>query len=495
MINQNSLLPFMMAILPFLPGSAFSQPESGLPFIKNFQSKDFNASGQIWTGSNGPFDLTYFGTTGTLLEYDGTKWMTYQTPDRRTVRAIASDSSGKIWWGTSSNFGYNGKDSTGKPIFVSLFSKIPETERKFGNVTSIIPSQNGIYFRSGRFIFRYANGLIYRIKKEKHIDALSLIDGKLYGSTDQYGLFSLTDTTSKVLPGTIDISKDYVAAILPYSPDSLLLVTEQHGLMVYALKTFQLSSLPDGRYSDMLSGRIYGGVKLSNGHFIIWTLAAGIYEFDKKGNFVRKLTETEGLVSNNVKSVFEDASSNLWVTTETGISYVEYNSPFSLFDKRTGLRGIVHSLARHDGVLYVGTGDGLYELNPGSPKNGGIASLEFLSGIQAQVFGLLSTGKELLASTGDGIYQIKPGFRKINPARSSVLLPVRGEPDLLILGHQKGTALLGRKNGKWSTFKPVSGSDDIRSITYGSGNTYWLGSQSNGLYRLDLSVTKLIPLR
>ncbi|MBN8707216.1 MAG: hypothetical protein J0L62_15195 [Bacteroidetes bacterium] len=478
----------LFAFTFLFPTRLIAQQEAGLPYIKNFGSPDFNASEQVWTGSTGSFDLTYFGTTGTLLEFDGMSWKGYPTPDRRTVRSVASDSSGRIWWGTSTNFGFLDVDSVFNPVFTSLFSKIPEDKRKFGNVTTILPTKNGVYFRSGRFIFRYFDDQVYKIEKPRSIDALSLVDGKIYGSVDQNGLFSLTDTTSNPLPGTLVISADYVPAILPFSADSLLLVTEQNGLLLYDLKTFKLTALADGKYPQMLSGRIYGGRRLSNGHFMIWTLAAGLFEFSEKGQFIRRISEKDGLASDNVKFVFEDENQNLWVTTESGISYIEYHSAFSLFDKRNGLKGIVHSIARHEGTLYVGTGDGLYKMNKGDEKNGGNARLEFISGIQAQVFGLLSTGKELLASTGDGIYQIKPIFRKIHPARSSVLFPVPGNPDLLILGYQKGTALIGKKQGQWRTFTPIKGSDDIRSISGGSGTRFWLGSHSTGLYRLDLSL-------
>ncbi|MCA0445260.1 MAG: hypothetical protein LCH54_03420 [Bacteroidetes bacterium] len=485
--TTQTLLLFSFLSFIFLKNSS-AQSDIGLPDIRNYGSQDLRASSQVWTGAAGAFDLVYFGTKGVLLEFDGMSWKSYPTPDLRTVRSIAVDSSGKIWWGTSNNFGYIGTDSVFNPVFSSLFSKISEDKRKFGNVTSIIPTQNGVYFRSGRFIFRYFNDQVYKIEKSRSIDALSLVDGQIYGSVDQNGLFILKDTTSTSLPGTIEISKDYVPSILPYSADTLLLVTEQNGLLLYGLETFKLTSLPDGKYPPMLSGRIYGGRKLSNGHFIIWTLAAGLFEFNGKGRFIRRFTEKEGLVSDNVKFVFEDKNQNLWVTTESGISYIEYQSPFSFFDKRNGLKGIVHSIARHDGMLYVGTGDGLYKLSQGTDKNGGNASLEFIPGIQAQVFGMLSTGNELLASTGDGIFQIKPEFRKINPARSSVLYQVPGKTDLLILGYQKGTALISKKNGRWSSFTAVKGTDDVRSISGGSGTRFWLGSHSNGLYRLDLSI-------
>lgn len=488
MQKKTYLTGLLVCHLLFIPAPSSGQSESGLPAIRNFSGQDFKATSQIWTGSAVYFDLLYFGTAGTLLEYDGLFWKSYPTPDLRTIRAITADSSGKIWWGTSTNFGYLSYDSVYRPVFTSLFSKIPENKRKFGNVTSIIPTNQGVYFRSGRFIFRYFNDQVYRIEKNKNIDALSLINGKLYGSEDQNGLFLLSDTTSTVLPGTLDISKDYVPAILPFSNDTLLLVTEHNGLLLYSLKTFKLASLPDGKYPEMVSGRIYGGLKLSNRHYMIWTLAAGLFEFDQNGRFIRQLTENEGLVSNNVKFVFEDKNQNLWVTTESGLSYIDYHSPFTFFEKRNGLKGIVHSIARHETILYIGTGDGLYRLNQRTKKNGGNARFEFLPGIQAQVFGLLSTGKELLAATGDGIFQIKPEFRKINPARSSVLYPFPGKPDLLVVGYQKGTGLLGKKNGIWKTFSPISGTDDIRSISAGSGTRFWLGSHSNGLYRMDISI-------
>lgn len=481
------LLPFISFLLA--PALVSAQQEAGLPFIKQFRSSDFKAPDQICTGTAAPDDRVLFGTSGVLLVFDGQEFQAIPTPGNRTLRTVKALPDGNTYWGTSSDFGRLDISPEGKFSFVSFADSLPESQRKFGSVFSISGSKNSIWFRSGKNLFFWNGKEIRRIRKQGNIDVLMQIGTGIYGSEDQRGLFRLQDTVSVVLPGTLDLSKDYVTALLPFQNGKILTVAEKGGLQIYDPVTGKLSLLPDGRHKPMIDGRIYGGLRHTNGHFLIWTLAAGIFEFSESGIFIRQLTESQGLPGNNIKHVFEDPAGNLWATTETGIAYLEYASPVSVFDSRSGIKGIVHAVQRHNGILYAGTGDGLFMLHPGNSNSGGLAFSEKIPGLQAQVFGFTPYQNQLLAATGDGIFRIYPTWKKLNPARSSVLFPVPGKPGLFLAGTLGGAGLLDLTRQKGPVLKPLKSPPDIRSFSVAGSGSYWVGTHSNGLFKLDLTLS------
>ena len=59
-------------------------------------------------------------------------------------------------------------------------------------------------------------------------------------------------------------------------------------------------------------------------------------------------------------SVFEDINDNLWLGLDNGISVVNYNSPFKIYEDYEGVLGTVYAFKKHDNYTYVGTNQGLY---------------------------------------------------------------------------------------------------------------------------------------
>ena len=67
------------------------------------------------------------------------------------------------------------------------------------------------------------------------------------------------------------------------------------------------------------------------------------------------------LSSSDILSLTEDKFGNLWCSSVKGISLINYNSPFSYFDEKTGLIGDVNTIAK--GGMYIGTTEGIFKKN------------------------------------------------------------------------------------------------------------------------------------
>ena len=79
--------------------SGASAIEAGLPLLKNFKPKDYNAGTQNWALLQANDGLIYAGNNVGVLEYDGVNWRTLATTNQSVVRSLAMGSDGRIYGG------------------------------------------------------------------------------------------------------------------------------------------------------------------------------------------------------------------------------------------------------------------------------------------------------------------------------------------------------------------------------------------------------------
>ena len=163
----------------------------------------------------------------------------------------------------------------------------------------------------------------------------------------------------------------------------------------YALngQYIQQSALQDreGRDIDTVSTLKIGNIKLQamqrNGVTI------------SDGSMVQHITVDDGLCSNSVNSITYDGKHTVWGTTDKGIFALEIPSPYTHLTEAQGLRGEVYSIAESEGILYIGTTQGLYRLMNGK--------VSLVPGIDVACWQLLDIGNStLLAATSVGLYKI-----------------------------------------------------------------------------------------
>ena len=63
--------------------------ETGLPLLKNYKPKDYNAGSQNWALLQDNRGLIYSGNNAGVLEYDGVSWRTIRTANQSVVRSMA----------------------------------------------------------------------------------------------------------------------------------------------------------------------------------------------------------------------------------------------------------------------------------------------------------------------------------------------------------------------------------------------------------------------
>ncbi|MCP5047957.1 MAG: response regulator, partial [bacterium] len=244
--------------------------------------------------------------------------------------------------------------------------------------------------------------------------------------------------------------------------------------------------------------QLYHGIRLTSspGEFALATLRGGLVIIDANGNLKRIFNKTSGLQDDNVKYIYEDPRGNLWLALAKGVSKIEYASPVSFYnDHLSGLPGLVLSVARFGpkNALWAGTDRGLVVLpNPGSTGNPG--RFQSVPGITGQCRDLLPVGDSLLAATAGGVFRVADDHQvkeKIITGYAYVLQRSTTKPNRVLVGTRPGLTILRRddQSRQWvkeASFNAVT--HTVQTIVEDPGGNLWLGTQANGVLKMDFPV-------
>nr|HQU72816.1 ATP-binding protein [Calditrichia bacterium] len=476
-----SHLPRILPILLMLWFSlAVAREIPGVPQITYFPPEAYQEHAQNWEFIQDLRGVLYAANGNGVLEYDGVRWRIIETPDLARIRSFARDDSGKIYVGGSSELGFLRADSSGSLQFVSLTDQIPESERDFSEVWRTHVTPEGVYFQTFGKIFRWSRGRMQVWTREPHFFLSATVHGTFYVQQRQKGLFRMVGDSLHLLPGTEALANLGVADILPLDAQTLM-ICSRGGLFTYRddrLQPFATEADPFIRQNTLSSAAL-----LPNGDIALATYNAGLAVISRSGLLQFRLTREDGLPDNDIKSIYHDGESNLWLALNSGIARLRLPSAFTYLNEQQGLEGNVQALLRHQGILYAGTGQGVYYLSEKQtprfmPVEGG----------EEQTFALLEARGRLLAGNNDGVFRINGSkavkLRGLDYCVFS-LHHYRKNPDWLLAGHQYGLSLFTDQNGRWTYSGEIEGiNQEIRSIIEDEQGTLWLGTMLKGGFRV-----------
>jgi diguanylate cyclase (GGDEF)-like protein len=174
---------------------------------------------------------------------------------------------------------------------------------------------------------------------------------------------------------------------------------------------------------------------------------------------VRAMTVKNGLTSNYVRDVMEDAEGNLWVGTEGGLDRLR-DGAISMWD---ATRGLTEEFARtvmeaRDGTIWVGTSNGLFRMKDGTFTRYSARD------------GLVSDAVLSLAEDRDGTLWVGTNAGGVHALRGP------------------GGGRFVNEGPKWGTEAAP-----IRAILFAKNGDIWIGT-ATGLIRVDAATGKAISI-
>jgi signal transduction histidine kinase/CheY-like chemotaxis protein len=498
------LLAFFIAAKASAEDSAGARvrlhPEAGRPVIRTYAPNDYGGGIQNWSILQDARGVLYVGSTNGVMEYDGVSWRHIPTANRSTVRSLAMDDQGRIYVGAVGELGYLAPDASGEVRYVSLLDKLPPDSRVFEDVWRLYVTQTGVYFQTQSALFRWTNGTMRVWKPAIRFNRASLVNDRVYLTQPGIGLFVINGDTLQRLPGADRLGNEVYPVMLPYDERQMLIGTRADGLFLYDGAT--LTPFRTDVDALIKSSTLYRGFVLLDGTWALSTTSGGVAIVDHQGHLLQLLNKSGGLRDDSVYYVLADRQGALWLALADGLARVETPSPASFLGESDGAPASISAMIRHEGSLYVATGQGAYRLSPQTGPSG-FPRFVPVSGVQGQCWSLLDVtdpeGKrppELLLAASDGVFRIdgdKATAIVPSVARSynaAVLKRSEAHPERVWVGLFDGLASLRFVEGRWINEGRIDAvTEQVRSLVETKKGVLWAGTQSAGVLRLQFEVS------
>lgn len=462
----------------------FTFAQNFYPPIVNYSSKDYGKekNPENYCVVQDHRGVMYFGNSHGVLEFDGEHWNFIQAGFGSFVRSLAVDERGVIYAGVYGDFGYLAPDSTGQLVFRSLLDRLPEEDQFFSNVWSIHTLSGKVYFQTEEALFIYAPDTdeIETIYAETSFHTSFLVDSTIYLRQREVGIVKLEGKKLHHLKGTEPFKGFGVFGMHQLEDDSLLIITQELGIYKWANDSIRL--LPDENPVPLTELSIFGSELLSDGTLALNTFSNGVVIMNTSGKVVRKLDRTVGIRSDVVQYIYQDRDLNLWLALENGISKVNYHSPLSYFDEKTGIEGNVEAIIRFKEKLYVGTSYGLFAQDK---SYYGAKRFRNTKLVSDQVWDFEIIAGQLYIGTAKGVFRTNDGysFTQLTEETANVVL-YRNQKNDFVVGGPTGIYIYNQYfREKWSY--PTNFTTFLGGIVDPENEqVIWLGTSGSGMLRL-----------
>ena len=450
--------------------------------IQSFKVDDYNASGQNWMISQSSNGNMYFANNDGLLKYNGNKWSLYPSPKGTIIRSV-NYINDKVYTGENTDFGYWIKNKNGSYSYTSIPLKYNFKLLEDEEFWNILEFKNWIVFQSlNRLVFfDPITEEISSIEPDGGVFKSFVIDNNLYFFTQNQGIFKI-DNGTYVPYNTNNIFKDNSIILLLEYGNNLLALTQYSGFF---------NVFPNNKVSswysylnDLDQPTVYSALNNADGTFSVGTVKKGLIKLDEKGNLIEILNKGNSILNNTVLSVFEDINDNLWLGLDNGISVVNYNSPFKIYEDYEGVIGTVYAFKKHDNYTYVGTNQGLYYKKTSSNND-----FLLIEGMTGQVWSLELINNELFCGHDNGTFVVAKGkASKIPGTQGSWTFKQNKTDDIVFEGNYFGLNVLQKRDGNWKIRNSLSGFDlSSRFFELTENNKIIVVHGYKGVYKLDLA--------
>lgn len=452
------------------------------PPIVKYSPSVYGAGNQSWMISQDANNYLYFANNDGLLEYNGTSWQLYPGPNETIIRSVKVIGN-KVYTGSYMNFGYWTRQPDGKLKYTSLSDTIKNKILDDEQFWNILKYDQWILFQSLNRIYIYDT-------KTKQFKIIAPQNGvvksfatknAIYFQTLKEGLFEIESGKAKLVSDHPTLKKFTIANVFT-TDEGLLIPTQLDG--IYKLAGNVLTPVSTDVDAELKSSFVYSSQRLQDGSFALGTVSNGIFILSDKGKLKYHLTQSKGLSNNTALSLFEDKDQNLWTGLDNGINCVNMQSPVHSFTDDSGVLGTVYASAIYNGMLYIGTNQGLF-----CKANQSNQEFKFINGTKGQVWSLFVYDNTLFCAHDSGTFVV------INDTAKSIFSTsgtwkfeaVPNHKNQLLQGNYYGISVLEKINNQWVFKNKIQGFDySSRYFEIGDNLDVYVSHEYKGIFRLKL---------
>lgn len=439
-----------------------------------------DSRGHLWIGTQG----------GGACKFDGLTFTQFKEADGMSgdiITDISEDKKGNIWftstWGGTTK--YNGRkflNFTTKDGFIND-----------GNTCIFTDKSGKVWVGNDNGLSVYDNGTIKNFSK-KNVDLngerVNCITednlGNTWIGTNEGVTIFLKD--KKVFIDVNDgLISNNVLAIKQTSKGDFSIGTDK-GLTILLAgsvddsRSYEFISTPIGnleiQITDLLETR-------EKEHWIA-TAENGIYVISQNGEFTN-ITKENGLPTNNISTLFQDRSGNVWIGSNGG-GLIKYgNRAFTYFNEVEGLNnnGVFSIVEDNENNIWVSTNDeGIYKFNKTESvqynKNNGLKSNNVRSSVKDKKGNLWFATSNGLTKYSRGIFKTYTTADGLLSNKTKVLL-IDKEGNLWIGTNGGGLSVYNGVSFKNYTNKNGLPHNYVHSLFQDSKDNIWIGTGMGAL--------------
>lgn len=446
--------------------------------IQNYHISEYNGGNQNWDIAKSKNGKLYAANNEGLLEFDGLNWNLWEMPNKTTIRSLLIYEH-KIFVGSYEEFGFWAKDEKGILNYTSLVDSFEENKLKTDEeFWQILLLNNTIIFRSFSSIYLYNKGKITPYYLPSTIMSCNVIDGKLYASTLNDGIFILNNNEFELFANSNVLQNVRIVSLSKIATNHLLITTALKGcfLVNESKKIIPWSTEINPIIKKHQLNRFN---PLDNGNMIFGTIKNGVYITDSAGKIRFNINKEVGLANNTILGQYIGNDNELWLGLDNGLSLVDLNTSNYFYNDISGSLGAVYDVINYKNTIYIGSNTGLYYLD--QKKN-----LRFIDGSQGQVWDLKEVKGQLFCGHNNGTYLVDKNNLKLISGFTGgwIIKKVPEQESIYIQGTYTGLVKFEDNNGKWESKHLGNTIIPIRFLVFEDKYTAWAAHALKGIYRV-----------
>lgn len=464
-----------------------------LPPITNYIPKEYGAGNQNWMISQDKNQFIYFANNEGLLEFNGSTWTLYPSPNETILRSVKVINN-IIYTGCYMEFGFWKRQANGQLSYTSLSKKIKNKIVDDEQFWNILHYDKWVIFQSLNKIYIYdtVSQKFSIISPKSTIIKAFKTSNNIYFQCASEGLFEIENGKSKLISNDPVFKNNRIVNLFA-TKDGLLVQTQLNGLFKINAQNILLKFYTE--VDELLKeSSIYSSEMLTDGSMALGSISNGVFIISNEGKLKYHLTQNKGLSNNTTLSLLEDADQNLWIGLDNGINCINLKSPVKTFTDHTGILGTVYASILHNNRLYIGTNQGLFSKLYTS--NG---AFEYIRGTKGQVWSLYVKYGTLFCGHDSGTFII-------NETNSNLIFNQSGTwkfeadakyPGLIIQGNYYGMSVLEYKNNQWQFRNKIAGFNYSSRYFEMSSNKVIVSHEYKGVfeYTIDKNALKATKVR
>lgn len=336
----------------------------GFPFIETYQRGQFVGARQTWGITRAEDGLLYFGNSRYgIQESDGLSWRNIRMERNSAALSFAKREDGTIFVGGQNDFGFLRRDSLLRRSYTSLAYLLPDSAANIKDVNFTFVMEDEVHFISPEVWYIYSDSVLTEQKNSSPIQSAVKWDHSILTLNAENQIIRTRDENTLTIPIPDNGAKPIK---LSATENRLFMLDEE--FIVWELNEFNVWSKHFKLSGELSEAQVdIRDFLWSRSGYLHFATSLGLFTYDQSGKYIHTIYDSDGLCDNNLNQLYEDEALNIWVSSNFGVSVLEYGRTMREFlASAHNFPEYAFTLKNFNGSLYVGGDNGLFVWDDGT---------------------------------------------------------------------------------------------------------------------------------